>query len=153
MPDLIDNIFDSESEDDYFPGSKRLRRPEPEPEDDIEGEAWRENYTVKMVGGVERRFYAIGALADALDVSVQTVRLWISKGYIPQAPYRLPTSVIHGQKYQGRRLYTEPMIDAAVKAFAKRGLLDTSRVEWKKYPDLPIELHEKWTAIHREETN
>lgn len=149
MPDLFEEVFNEGEE--YYPGSRRLRRPEPEPED-VEGDLWREDYTVKTVAGQERRFYAIGALAAALNVSVQSIRLWIKNGYIPQAPYRLPTSIIHGQKYQGRRLYTEPMIDAAVAAFAKRGLLDAQRIEWKKHTDLTLEIHDKWTLIHSQET-
>ncbi len=149
MTDLVAEMFGDREE--FYPGSKRKRRPEPEPQE-ISGEMWRENYTVKKIGGQDRRFFPIGALADALHVSVETIRHWVKKGYIPNAPYRLPTSIVHGQKHQGRRLYTEPMIDAAVKTFASRGLLDAQRIEWKKHHDLTIELHETWNRIHREET-
>jgi hypothetical protein len=152
MPDLFEQMFndDTEEEVEYYPGSKRKRRPEPEPQ--IAGDMWRENYTVKTVGGAERRFFPIGALADALHVSVETIRHWVKKGQIPNAPYRLSTSIVHGKKHPGRRLYTEPMIDATVKAFASRGLLDAQRIEWKKHHDLTIELHETWSRIHREES-
>lgn len=150
--DWFDEIFtDTDNErEEFYPGSRHKRRPEPEVV--LEGDPWRENYTVKTIGGQDRRFYPIGALASALDVSVETIRHWVKKGYIPNAPYRLSTSIVHGQKYAGRRLYTEAMIDAAVSAFAKRGLLDANRIEWKNHHDLTIELHEKWSAIHREET-
>ena len=152
MPDLFEQMFndDTEKEVDYYPGSKRKRRPEPV--NPITGDMWRENYTVKNVGGTERRFFVIGALADALHVSVETVRHWVKKGQIPDAPYRLSMSIVDGKKHPGRRLYTEPMIDAAVKAFASRGLLEAPRIEWKNHHDLTIELHETWGRIYREET-
>ena len=56
---------------------------------------------------------------------------------------------LHRQNYPGSRLYTAPMIDAAVKAFASRGLLDANRIEWKNHHDLTIELHETSTRITR----
>ena len=150
MPDLIEEMFEEPPHrEEYYPGSKRKRREAPEP---IEGDPWREEYTTKMVGGQERRFYTIGALASAVNASVETVRHWIKTGKIPQAPYRLSTSIVAGKKHPGRRLYTEPMIDAAVASFRKRGLLDASRIEWKNHPDLTLEIHEAWTRIHNQET-
>lgn len=148
MSDLVAEMFGDREE--FYPGSKRKRRPEPVQE--ATGEVWRENYTVKMIGGQERRFFPIGALAAALGVSVDTVRHWVKTSKMPNAPYRLSTSIVHGQKYAGRRLYTEPMIDAAIAAFSKRGLLDVARIEWKNHHDLTVELHEVWSRIHQEET-
>jgi DNA-binding transcriptional MerR regulator len=153
MSDLFDEIFVSEVEDtreEFYPGSRHKRRPEPEVA--LEGDLWREDYTVKTIAGQERRFYTVGALAQALSVSVESIRLWTRKGNIPQAPYRLPVSVVHGQKHLGRRLYTEAMIDAAVRAFAKRGLIEASRISWNQHRDLTVEIHDAWSRIHSEET-
>lgn len=152
MPDLIDEFFpeDSESEaEEYYPGSKRKRR-DVEVVSNVEfiPDPWRDNFTLKPLRGVETKMYPIGALANALGVSVQSIRHWTRMGYIPSAPYRLPANmVIKGEKVSGRRLYTEPLIDAAVAAFEKRGLLGKPRIEWSKHPDLPIEITETWTRI------
>jgi len=55
--------------------------------------------------------------------------------------------VVKGEKVAGRRLFTEPIIEATVAAFEKRGLLGKPRIEWKNHSDLSIEIQEAWTAI------
>ena len=60
--------------------------------------------------------------------------------------------VINGKKVSGRRLYTEPLIDAVVAAFEKRGLLGKPRIEWAKHSDLPIEIRESWSRIYTTQT-
>lgn len=145
-PDLVDEMFGGEEE--FYPGSKRKIEREKPTNVEFIADPWRENFTIKIIGGVETPMYPIGALANALGVSVQSIRSWTSKGYIPLAPYRLPsTMVIAGEKAPGRRLYTEPMIEAAVEAFEKRGLLGAPRIEWKNHTDLSIEIQEAWTRI------
>lgn len=148
-PDLIDEIFSDEPEEQqYYPGSKRKRREEPKPVIEFIADPWRENFTLKPLKGVETKMYPVGALANALGVSVQSIRHWTRKGYIPAAPYRLPANmVIDGKKVAGRRLYTEPLIEAVVAAFEKRGLLGKPRIEWSQHNDLSIEIAETWSRI------
>lgn len=149
-PDLVDQMFANDGDDreeEFYPGSKRkIEREKPNVE--FIPDPWRENYTIKKIRGVDMKMYPIGALASALGVSVQSVRSWTAKGYLPMAPYRLPsTMVIAGEKAPGRRLYTEALIEAAVEAFEKHGVLGARRIEWKNYSALSIEIQEAWTRI------
>jgi hypothetical protein len=149
-PDLVDQIFgDDEPQDEYYPGSKKKRTEKPVTSNvEFIPDPWMENFTLKTINGVETKMYAIGSLANALGVSVQSIRHWTRKGYMPAAPYRLPSNmIIKGEKVSGRRLYTAPLIEAAVAAFEKRGLLGKPRIEWSKHPDLPIEIKEQWSRI------
>lgn len=135
------------STDDYYPGSKRKRR-EAAPVVEFIPDPWREDFTVKTIGGKEVRLYTISALASALGVSVPSIRLWEKKGYIPQGPYRLPSNMlVHGQRTSGRRLYTEELIDAAVAVFEEHGILGSPRIMWERHSQVPIEIHDSWKSI------
>lgn len=148
-----DMFMTDSSEKEYYPGSKRKRREEPISNVEFIPDPWRENYTTKMIRGVEMKMYPIGAFANALGVSVQSIRHWTRSGYLPSAPYRLPANmVIKGEKVSGRRLYTEPLIEAVVAAFEKRGLLGKPRIEWSKHRDLPIEIAETWSQLTKNPT-
>ena len=160
MPDpkdalTIDDFFASLVEDDKpmvketYPGSRHERRkplPIPVP-DTVE---WDSNAYVKIIKGKRTEMFTIGALAKALHRTPNTVRSWIRHGYVPQAPYRLPSYELEGRMMPGRRLYTRKMIESARMLFAERGLLISQRVEWKKHPDLPIAIQESWAAIYEE---
>ena len=155
MPDLVDEMFGDtpEGEEEYYPGSKRKIEREKPTDVEFIADPWQENYTMKKIGGIYIPMYPIGALADALGVSVQTVRYWTSKGHIPDAPFRLPSNmIIGGQKTKGRRLYTEEMIQAAVQAFEERGLLGVARIEWKTQLDLVSEIQRAWTRAYNKTT-
>ena len=91
--------------------------------------------------------FTIGALAQALEKQIVTVRLWERKGYIPRAPYRLRAKTLKGQKTGGNRVYTRALIEATVDEFAKRGLLGTARVEWGQHEDLTEALVSRWKDI------
>jgi hypothetical protein len=143
MGDLIAQMFGS-AEEDRYPGSRHSRRPPAE----YVAEPWRQDYYEKTVWGRTYRLYAIGSVAEAMGVSVPTLRLWEKNSFIPEAPYRLPSNmIVGGEKAVGRRLYSEEMIDALVEIFDKHGLLGRKRIMWTQYPEIPIEVHETWTAI------
>lgn len=151
-----DPFAEFEDLDRFYPGSKRTRRtltvetPKPRQVD----AGWDSEYYVKTLpNGQVREMYAAGALAKALGRPLVTVRLWERRGYIPAAPYRLPRSVVNGREMLGRRLYTRALIEAAVEAFAKRGLMGQARIMWAEHTDLPIELLETWRRIHAQETS
>ena len=135
---------------DYVPGSKRKRR-EPDPKVSRrkvgESNGWDENPIIKTLGGKETEVFTIGALAQALEKSIVSVRLWERKGYIPRAPYRLRSKTLKGQKTGGNRVYTRALIESAVEEFAKRGLLGTARVEWSQHDDLTDALVKRWKEI------
>lgn len=158
MPDLVDQIFNDGPEeppvDEYYPGSKRKRAGKPASSNvEFIPDPWRDNFTIKLINGAETKMYPIGALANALGVSVQSIRHWTRSGYLPSAPYRLPSNmVINGKKVSGRRLYTEPLIEAVVASFERRGLLGKPRIEWSNHSDLPIEIKESWSRIINQTT-
>ena len=140
---------------DYVPGSKRKRR-EPDPKVSRrkvgESNGWDENPIIKTLGGKETEVFTIGALAQALEKSIVSVRLWERKGYIPRAPYRLRSKTLKGQKTGGNRVYTRALIESAVEEFAKRGLLGTARVEWSQHDDLTDALVKRWKEITETES-
>jgi len=143
--------------DDYYPGSKKKRRPlNPEakkPKVKEEG-AWDSKPQVKTLpnGNVVQLFSA-GDFSLALGRPLVTIRLWERKGYIPRAPYRLKSPVVDGVKKPGWRMYSKAIVEATVAAFEARGLLDAPRIDWNRYPDLSIELMETWKKIHDQEVN
>ncbi len=150
--DLIDQMFQPEPEDeDLYPGSRHKRRegpakPFPTPSADL----WREDYTTKTVGGRELRLYTIGAFAEALGVSVVTIRRWTKRGFIPQAPYRLPSTMkVQGETVAGRRLYTADVIDATVAIFRKHGVDPSQRVQFDQHPGLSMDIIDAWSAVLR----
>lgn len=146
--------YDIESEfADLYPGSKRRRRERLETAV-AERASWDSSPMVKMFNGKETEFFEIGALAAALGKRPVTIRLWERKSYIPKSPYRLPshqrpggTTLTDSTEMPGKRVYTRPLIEAAVEEFEKRDLLGRVRVEWKEHDDLTIALVGRWTAI------
>lgn len=140
---------------EYIPGSKKKRR---EPNAKVsrrkigESNGWDENPIIKTLGGQEVEVFTIGALAQALEKSIVSVRLWERKGYIPRAPYRLRSKTLKGQKTGGNRVYTRALIESTIEEFAKRGLLGTARVEWSQLDDLTDALVKRWKEITETES-
>jgi hypothetical protein len=93
---------------------------------------------------METELFTIGALAQALEKQIVTIRLWEQKGYIPMAPYRLRSKQLNGQKVNGNRVYTRELIDIAIEEFATRGLIGSARVEWKLLGNLTEVVTYRW---------
>jgi hypothetical protein len=143
--------------DEYYPGSKKKRRPlNPEAKKRTVKEegSWDADPQVKKLpnGNVVELFSA-GALSLALGRPLVTIRLWERKGYIPRAPYRLKSPIVDGVKKPGWRMYSRSIIEATLKAFEARGLMEAPRIDWNKHPDLSIELMEIWKKVHDQEVN
>ena len=92
------------------------------------------------------------SFAQALGKQIVTIRLWERKGYIPQAPYRLRSKTLKGQKTGGNRVYTRALIESAVEEFTRRGLLGAARVEWNQHDDLTDALVARWKDITQTES-
>lgn len=138
----IDSMF--AELDDFYPGSKRKRRPEPEQTVERD-ESWDANPIMKTHKGQEVEFFLPGALAKALGKATVTIRLWERRGHIPRAPFRLPGYTdAKGVAHPGKRVYTRELIEIAIEEFAARDLLGVARVEWKHHTDLTIALVERW---------
>jgi hypothetical protein len=154
--DQLDRFLDDL--DEYYPGSKKKRRPlnpnakKPTPKKE-EGSWDAEPQVKKLPNGNVLELYSAGAMALALGRPLVTLRLWERKGYIPRAPYRLKSMIVKGEKKPGWRMYSRAIVEATIKAFEARGLLDAPRIDWNKHPDLSIELMETWKDIHSQETN
>lgn len=149
--DYIENSF--AELDNFYPGSKRKRRepakPEVEPKDDWDAKSYKKT----LPNGKDIDMFTIGALASALGRPLITVRAWIKEGYIPASPYRLPTKKnVNGEDHHGRRLYSRPMIDAAVELFSKAGLLHKKRIDWSLHQQLSQDIAEAWRIIRAKET-
>ncbi|CAB4166952.1 hypothetical protein UFOVP964_51 [uncultured Caudovirales phage] len=135
---------------EYAPGSKKKRRdidPKVSRRRTGETNGWDANPIKKTLSGVETEVFTIGALAQALEKQIVTIRLWERKGYIPRAPYRLRAKTLGGKKTGGNRVYTRALIEATIDEFAKRGLIGSSRVEWNQHDDLTEALVSQWKAI------
>jgi hypothetical protein len=135
---------------DRAPGSKQKRREVTEVakkrKAKILGESngWDANPIIKTLKGVETEVFTIGALAQALEKQIVTIRLWEKKGYIPIAPYRLRSKNLNGKKVNGNRVYTRELIELTIEEFAKRKLLGSARVEWNQHHDLTEALVQRW---------
>jgi hypothetical protein len=154
MNEEVDKLF--KSLDDYYPGSKRKRRkPDPnvKPRKVSTPNAWNVDPQVKALpNGKVIELFSAGAMAIALGRPLVTLRLWERKGYIPRAPYRLKSMIVKGVKKPGWRMYSKAIVEATIESFQSRGLLEAPRVDWNRHHDLSIELMEKWTKIHTQET-
>jgi hypothetical protein len=154
MNDEFDKLF--KDLDDYYPGSKRKRR---KPDTNVKPRkvstpnAWNVDPQVKALpNGKVIELFSAGAMAIALGRPLVTLRLWERKGYIPRAPYRLKSMIVKGVKKPGWRMYSKAIVEATIESFQSRGLLEAPRVDWNRHHDLSIELMEKWTKIHTQET-
>ena len=154
--DPLDRIF--AELDEFYPGSKKKRRPlNPEakkPRVKKEEGSWdSESQVKKLPNGSVVELFSAGAFALALGRPLVTIRLWERKGYIPRAPYRLKSIVVDGVKRPGWRMYSRDIVEATIKAFEARGLMEAPRIDWNRHTDLSIELMETWRKIHSQETN
>lgn len=137
---------------DRVPGSKKPRREVTEVAKRLkskvlgESNGWDTNPIIKSIKGVETEVFTIGALAQALDKKIVTIRLWEKKGYLPLAPYRLRSKQLNGTKVNGNRVYTRRLIEIAIEEFTVRGLLGSARVEWKHHSDLTDAIVQRWRA-------
>ena len=141
--------------DQYYPGSKRKRKPivakKPEVELDLNWDAKPIKKT--LPNGRDLEMFTIGALAAALGRPVITLRAWIKEGYLPAAPYRLPsTKDVNGKDHQGRRLYSRAMVEKVVEILRTVGLLEVKRIEWSLHRQVSNDIAEAWTQIRADET-
>lgn len=143
--------------DEFYPGSKRKRRPlNPEakkPRVKEEGSWDSDPQVKKLPNGSVVELFSAGAFALALGRPLVTIRLWERKGYIPRAPYRLKSIVVKDVKKPGWRMYSRDIVEETIKAFEARGLMEAPRIDWNRHTDLSIELMETWKKIHGQETN
>lgn len=134
---------------EYKPGSKQKRRtinPEVSRKRALkEDTTWDSSGIMKQLNGKETEVFTIGAMAQALEKSIISIRSWEKRGYLPRAPYRLRAKTLNGVKVAGNRVYTRKLIEIVIEEFSKRGLLGVSRVEWSQHHDLTLAITSRWT--------
>ena len=74
---------------------------------------------------VVQKMFTIGAVAKALDCSVQALRLWEKKGIIEETPFRYS---------KGDRLYTRDQIETMREALTKTGRIGKDKVKSRPLP-------------------
>lgn len=80
-----------------------------------------------LVGGAAKRFYTIGAVAQALGRKPVTIRSWEAKGWLPPASFRSPPPAgtqLPDKPVKGRRLYSEHQLVTLVEGAIQYGLSD-----------------------------
>jgi DNA-binding transcriptional MerR regulator len=74
---------------------------------------------------VVTKMFTIGAVAKALDCSVQALRLWEKKKIIPETPFRYS---------KGDRLYTKEQIEQFREVLTKQGRIGKNKVRSRPLP-------------------
>lgn len=149
---------------EFYPGSRHKRRAAPEPVQEqlpLAVEGWDSRPYRKVIGGVEREFFTLGAIGKALGRPLVTLRLWIRQGHLPNATYRLPPKQVAvfdedgtqtgTREQKGRRLYTRDQIEVVIRVAAQHGLLGAHRVEWSEHPTFAQEIAEQWRLLKQQD--
>jgi len=144
--DAIDSAF--AGLDVYYPGSKRKRRDLVKPEPKVQASWDAKPYIKTLPSGKDIEMFTLGALADALGRPLITIRAWLKEGYLPASPYRLPTKTDkNGKQHNGRRLYTRPMIEEAVRIFTSSGIIAMKRIDWSQHKAVSKEIADAWDKL------
>jgi len=131
-PDLM-TPFDT-LKDEFYPGSKMLRREsletvrerkKDERRQELADESWDAHPKKKSYRGVEYEMFNIGAFGKAMGKSPVTLRAWIRKGWLPRNQFQDPP-VIGSRGDAGRRLWTRAQIERIVAIAREEGLLEQS---------------------------
>jgi hypothetical protein len=123
-------------QDERYPGSKKLRRESrparvarlsEERRVQRDSEGWdahplSRHITLKNGQEYEGDFFFIGALAKALGRRPNTIRSWITKGWLPKAMF-VTSSVIGSRGNAGRRLWTRRQIENIARIAEEEGLI------------------------------
>lgn len=155
---MSEQVFDRFGLGDFFPGSNQ-RRDAPNAIvvarlNDVETK-WDSHPRIVGVRGKKVEMFTVGDFGKALGgKTTYTIRMWEKEGYIPQAPFRLPSRVTaDGKEVKNRRLYARANIEDAIAEFTSRGILNARRINWDANRDLALVLMRKWKDYERTLTN
>lgn len=114
-----------------------------------EPQSWDRAPIVMKVKGVEREFFEIGALAEALGRRAVTIRSWEDKGIFPKPRYRTkpPRPSAKGKVTLGRRLYTRAQIEAVVAAAKVSKVYDPSDTHVADWAEFTRLVRTAWAVV------
>lgn len=148
--DTIDEMF---AGNPLYPGSRRVRKayekteraqsPDVALSELMDPASWGLPPVKKKIMGKPMTLYTLGALANALQRPIITIRLWENMGRLPEAPFRAEHVAGPGGKV-GRRYYSQRSINEAQLEFYQRGLLGAPRIEWSDHEDLTEAIAARW---------
>ena len=118
----VDPVLDlfADLQPDY-PGKARI--PVNRKVAELETVEWDAKPVHYFVGGVEKEFFTIGHLADALDCSVQSIRGWERAGLLPRSGFRSPSPRRGTISTKGKRLWTRRQIEIILGLCASEGVI------------------------------
>lgn len=106
---------------EFYPGTQKpiIRHPNRRQPEAPDPDRWDAKPRILKMGGVDREFFTIGHLAQALNRRPVTIRAWEREGVIPKATIRKPSDDARGV----RRLYTREQVEGLVQIAGEEGLL------------------------------
>lgn len=117
-----------------FPGKRPPKnRPDSPPpidfDDPFDGVVFKEI----VIDGIKKRFYTTGSVAQVLNRSPQTVRIWERKGWIPAPTYRTKKpsgGKLRNPNSKGYRLYSHEQVEVLIQALKVSHLWGQRTPEW-----------------------
>ena len=92
----------------------------------VDRPVWDEHPHLYRMAGETREFYWIADLAKALGCSVQSIRLWETKGLLPSSLIRAPKTEGKPQaagSRRGKRLWTREQIEGIVRLARRHNVI------------------------------
>lgn len=114
---------------EFYPGTTRpiIRHPNRNKDEErrTPPPSWDRSPRIYALGGVEREFFTVGNLAEALGRQSVTIRKWEREGVIPKAQFQVPGR--NDDPRGRRRLYTRAQVEGIVRIAADEGLHANTR--------------------------
>ncbi|MEU1816064.1 hypothetical protein ABZ543_12835 [Streptomyces roseifaciens] len=127
---------------DVYPGTHRpFGTPHPVFDNRPVLGGWDQDPIYKQYSGAMREFFAISALAQAINRSTKTIYKWEDQGLFPPATFIYNSSSKQGR----RRLYTRLQIEGIVRIAADEGVLD-GRKRFLSHTRFPARAFEHFRA-------
>lgn len=111
-----------------YPGRRKPKnRPGSKGQEPVsDSEVWDHRPVYYLVKGEKIEFFVISHLSKALGYSAKSIRLWETKGLLPQSPYRAPKSkapMAAGRSSKGRRLWTREQIEGILRLARRHNVI------------------------------
>jgi len=127
---------------EFFPGSRHPipRNTVKATPQGLQESTWDAKPLRYKVGGVEKEFFTIGQLAEALNRKAVSIRRWEKEGIIPKPSFNKPSNDPRGR----RRLYTREQVEGVVQIAKDEGIWDNT------YAAIPKRFTERVVLLFKE---